>query len=86
MSAALRPTVASATECGSSSAPSSKESELREFVAPQGRICGVSMEETGDGRIRTEEHTLAAVVAASKTQRAGVAGDTGLDHDVVAWL
>ena len=44
------------------------------------------MEETGEGRIRTEEHTLAAVVAPSKTQRAGVAGDTGLDRDAIAWL
>ena len=46
----------------------------------------IATEETGDGGSRTEEHALAAVVAASETRRAGVAGYTGLDRDVVARL
>jgi hypothetical protein len=55
-------------------------------VAPQGRMRDIATEETGDGGSRTEEHALAAVVAASETRRTGVAGDTGLDRDVVTWL
>jgi hypothetical protein len=55
-------------------------------VAPQGRMRDIATEETGDGGSRTEEHALAAVVAAPETRRAGVAGDTGLDRDAIAWL
>ena len=55
-------------------------------MAPQGRMRDIATKETGDGGSRTEEHALAAVVAASETRHAGVAGDTGLDRDVVAWL
>ena len=46
----------------------------------------IATEEAWDGGSRTEEHTLAAVVAASETGRAGVAGDARLDGDAVAWL
>lgn len=55
-------------------------------MAPQGRMRDIATEETWDGGSRTEEHSLAAVVAASETRRAGVAGDTGLYRDAVAWL
>ena len=55
-------------------------------MAPQGRMRDIATEETRDGGSRTEEHALAAVVAAPETWRAGVAGDTGLDRDAVAWL
>jgi len=46
----------------------------------------IATEETGNGGSRTEEHALAAVVAALETRCAGVAGDTRLDRDAVAWL
>jgi hypothetical protein len=55
-------------------------------VTPHGGVRDVATEQTRDGGCGTEEHALAAVVAASETGRAGVAGYTGLDRDAVAWL
>ena len=46
----------------------------------------IAAQQAGDGGSRAEEHALAAVVAASETRRAGVAGNTGLDRDAVTWL
>ena len=46
----------------------------------------IATEETRYGGSGTEKHALAAVVAAPEARRAGVAGDTGLDRDAVAWL
>ena len=55
-------------------------------MVPQGQMRDIVTEETRDRGSRTEEHALTAVVAASETRLVGVAGDTGLDRDVVAWL
>ena len=46
----------------------------------------IATQQSGDGGCRTEEHALAAVVAAPETRRAGVAGNTGLDCDAIARL
>ena len=46
----------------------------------------IAPQQARDGGSRAEEHALAAVVAASETRRAGVAGNTGLDRDAITRL
>ena len=46
----------------------------------------ISAQQSGNRRGRTEEHTLAAVVAASETLRAGMTRHTGFDGDAITGL
>ena len=55
-------------------------------MTPQGWMRDIAAQQTGDGRSRTEEHALAAVIPASETRRAGVAGNTWLDRDAITRL